>query len=279
MVTPLITVAELTSLLHRVVVLDVRWRLLGPAGRDEYDKGHIAGAVFVDLETELSAPPEPLGRHGRHPLPTARDFSAAMRRCGVRGESSVVCYDAADGTSAARAWWLLRYFGHGDVRVLDGGYAAWVAGGGEVSRVATASKSGDFVARAGHLPVLDARDAEDLARVGVLLDAREAGRYAAEYEPVDPVAGHIPGAVSAPTLENVDATGHFFAGHRLRDRFEGLGVTDARPVGTYCGSGVTAAHQVLALELAGFRASLYADSWSGWITDPRRPVATGEVPG
>lgn len=190
----------------------------------------------------------------------------------------MVCYDLADATSAARAWWLLRYFGHGDVRVLDGGYAAWVAAGGEVSNHVGA-EGGDFVARPGQLPLLSARDAQAVARTGILLDARAAERYSGAAEPIDPIAGHIPGALSAPTLANASATGHFRDVSQLRDRFAALGVGSAQQIGVYCGSGVTAAHEVLALELAGFQAALYADSWSGWITDSSRPVATGDLPG
>jgi thiosulfate/3-mercaptopyruvate sulfurtransferase len=232
--------------------------------------------VFVDLDRDLAAP---AGVHGRHPIPSTRDFETTMRALGVSSTRPVVCYDFADSAWAARAWWLLRYFGHPDVRVLDGGYAAWRAAGGEVTRALPDNVEGDFVARPGRLTLLDADQAAALGRHGVLLDARSAERYRGENEPIDPVAGHIPGAVSAPSLANVDATGHFLPPERLRARFDGLGVNPERPVGAYCGSGVVAAHEVLALELAGIAdAGLYAESWSGWITDPTRPVATGDEP-
>ncbi|MBO0805667.1 MAG: sulfurtransferase [Nocardiopsaceae bacterium] len=300
------------------VVLDVRWRLGGPPGVEDYRAGHIPGAVFVDLDRDLAAPP---GRGGRHPLPSPADFQAAMRRLGVSDGRPVVAYDAADSTAAARAWWLLRYFGHRDVRVLDGGYRAWteaglpseagpspaesglgpaeadpaVAGAAPVTGPGSAGpgpvSAGDFTARPGHLPLLDADAAAALAGTGLLLDARAGERYRGETEPADPVAGHIPGAISAPTAENVTPGGTFRTPAELAARFAALGVPapgsgkagsaphgpdGAAPVvGAYCGSGVTAAHEVLALSLAGIPAALYAGSWSDWITDPSRPVATG----
>jgi thiosulfate/3-mercaptopyruvate sulfurtransferase len=205
-----------------------------------------------------------------------------MRRLGVRPDRPVVVYDDADSTAAARAWWLLRFFGHPSVRVLDGGFAAWAAAALPVERgeVSQAPRSGTFTAQPGHLPLLDADAARALARDGVLLDARAAERYRGEAEPVDPVAGHIPGAVSAPTADNVTTDGTFRPAGELAARFAALGIpASAAPqapgVGAYCGSGVTAAHEVLALALAGIPAALYAGSWSEWITDPRRPVAVG----
>jgi thiosulfate/3-mercaptopyruvate sulfurtransferase len=273
-VRPLISVDELMGALSSYTLLDVRYRVLGPSARPDYDAGHIPGAHFVDVDSDLAAPP---GMHGRHPLPDLEVFQAAMRRFGVSARRPVVCYDFADGTTAARAWWLLRYFGHPDVVLLDGGYAAWRAAGGEVSTDAPEEIEGDFAARPGNAVLLDAEGAAAVARDGLLLDARVDERYRGEREPIDPVAGHIPGAVSANTLENVDVTGRFLPDEALRKRFEALGVRTGMAVGTYCGSGVNAAHQVLALELAGFPdAALYADSWSGWITDRSRAVATGE---
>jgi thiosulfate/3-mercaptopyruvate sulfurtransferase len=278
----LITVAglaELVAMPAPPTLLDVRWRLGGPPGIDLYRAGHIPGAVFTDLDRDLAAPPGP---GGRHPMPAAADFEAAMRRAGVRDNQPVVVYDDADSTAAARAWWLLRYFGHRQVRVLDGGFAAWTAAGHpvETGLPASAPAAGDFTASPGHLPLLDADGAAALARTGVLLDARAGARYRGETEPVDPVAGHIPGAVSAPTVENVQKDGTFLPPVDLARRFAALGVGadgDAA-VGAYCGSGVTAAHEVLALTLAGIPAALYTGSWSEWITDPSRPVATGPDP-
>jgi thiosulfate/3-mercaptopyruvate sulfurtransferase len=255
------------------VLLDVRWRLGGPLGIEAYRAGHLPRAVFVDLDADLAAEPGPAGRH---PLPPAGRFQAAMRRAGVSTGSTVVVYDEADATAAARAWWLLRYFGHHDCQVLDGGYRAWTAAGGQVATGECAAPgSGDFTARPGHMPVLDADAAASLARRGHLLDARARERYRGEREPIDPVAGHIPGAVSAPTTANVSTDGRFLPAAGLRARFASLGAAGAGMVGVYCGSGVTAAHEVLALELAGIRASLYVGSWSNWVADPARPVATG----
>src|SRR6266508_2831810 len=179
------------------VLLDVRWQLGGPPGRDAYLAGHLPGAVFVDLDRELAAPP---GGGGRHRLPASAAFQAAMRRCGVRGDRAVVVYDQRDTTSAARAWWLLGYHGHADVRVLDGGYDGWAARGLEVTIEVPDPPPGDFVSRPGRRPLLDAGRAAEVAHAGVLLDARAAARYRGEQEPVDPVAGHIPGARSAPEI-------------------------------------------------------------------------------
>jgi thiosulfate/3-mercaptopyruvate sulfurtransferase len=260
------------------VLLDVRWRLGGPPGIDSYREGHLPGAVFVDLDRALAAPPGP---GGRHPLPDPAVFQDAMRAAGVSQDHPVVVYDDRDATAAARAWWLLRYHGHENVRVLDGGYQAWLAAGFPVSRSDPAGTPGDFTARPGHMPVLDAAGAADLARTGLLLDARTGERYRGEQELVDPVAGHVPGAVSAPTSENVNPDGTFRSAAELKARFGALGADGAdsvgpqRAVGAYCGSGVTAAHEVLALALADIQAALYVGSWSNWITDPARPVATG----
>jgi thiosulfate/3-mercaptopyruvate sulfurtransferase len=264
------------------VLLDVRWRLagsLGPPGIVAYRAGHLPGAVFIDLDRDLSGAPGPAGRH---PLPEAAAFQLAMRRAGVSDGRDVVVYDEADATAAARGWWMLRYFGHPRVRVLDGGYRAWAAAGQPVATgEGGAPALGDFTARPRGMPLLDAGGAADLARHGTLLDARAGERYRGEAEPIDPVAGHIPGAVSAPTTGNVLADGRFRPAPELRARFAELGVTAAAgdpggaTVGSYCGSGVTAAHEVLALAVAGLSAALYVGSWSHWVTDPARPVATG----
>jgi len=273
-----------------LTVLDVRWSLTGPPGREAYAAGHLPGAVFVDLDAELAAPPSPAGRH---PLPDPDAFAAAMRRAGVCSDRAVVCYDQRDATAAARAWWLLRYAGHRDVRVLDGGYDGWVAAAMQTaSGPGPAPEPGDLPAGAGHLPRLTAGDAALLARRGLLLDARAAERYRGEVEPVDPVAGHVPGAVSAPATGVMGAGGRLLPGDDLRQRFAALGVPAAAgspaacgvEVGAYCGSGVTAAHLVLALEVAGIRAALWPGSWSEWVSDPARagsdrPVATGAEPG
>jgi thiosulfate/3-mercaptopyruvate sulfurtransferase len=296
---PLVSVTSLARQLaggEPPVLLDARWRLGGPPGIEAYRAGHLPGAAYVDLDRDLAGPP---GAGGRHPLPDPARFQAAMRRAGVRSGRPVVAYDDADATVAARLWWSLRYFGHDQVQVLDGGYRGWaeaglpvVAGGavlpGDADRVGEADPAGgadlaggDFTAVAGQMPVLDAAGAAAMARSGFLLDARAAERYRGETEPVDPVAGHIPGALSVPTAGNVTAGGRFRPGDELTRRFAALGITAGQDgaVGAYCGSGVTAAHEVLALELAGIPAALYVGSWSGWVTDPGRPVATGADPG
>lgn len=253
-------------------LLDVRWELAGPPGREAYAEGHIPGAVFVDLDTDLAAP---AGDGGRHPMPDAATFEVSMRAAGVRAGEPVVVYDGASSMAAARAWWLLRHFGHGQVAVLDGGLAAWTGAGYELSTAAPAQAPGDFVARPGGMPLLDADAAAALAGRGVLLDARAAARFRGEVEPIDPVAGRIPGARNRPSTENIEESGRFRDAGELRLDFERVGIEDSVEVGAYCGSGVAAAHEVLALELAGYRAALYVGSWSDWITDPGRPVARG----
>jgi thiosulfate/3-mercaptopyruvate sulfurtransferase len=262
-------------------VLDVRWQLGGPPGIDSYRRGHLPTAVFTDLDRVLAGPPGP---GGRHPLPELAAFQAAMRAAGVRQDRAVVVYDDGDSMIAARGWWTLRYYGHRNVRVLDGGYRAWVSAGLAVTTAEPAPATGDFTARPGHMAVLDAQGAQLVARTGLLLDARAGERYRGETEPVDPVAGHIPGAVNAPTAGNVNADGTFKDAAELAARFTELGVTErpaeagGKAVGAYCGSGVTAAHEVLALALAGVPAALYVGSWSNWVADPAdpaRPVATG----
>ena len=256
-------------------LLDLRWRLGGPPGRDSYLAGHLPGAVYADLETDLAGPP---GRGGRHPLPDVAVAQESLRRLGVSDDRAVVVYDDQDGGVAARAWWVLRWLGHRDVRLLDGGLRGWQSADRPLEIGNVVPKPGDLTARPGGLPVLDADGAAETALRGVLLDVRAAERYRGEVEPVDPVAGHVPGAVSAPATGNVDAGGRFLPPAELRARFESLGVRPDAPAGAYCGSGVTAAQTVLALEVAGLLgspAALYAGSWSEWVTDPTRPVARG----
>ncbi|MER5454237.1 sulfurtransferase [Micromonospora sp. NPDC002389] len=257
-------------------LLDVRWRLVGPPGRDDYAAGHVPGAVFVDLDTALCGPPGPAGRH---PLPDPEALQAALRAAGVRDGHPVVVYDGGDGMAAARAWWTLRWAGHRPVRLLSGGYPAWLAAGLPTSDDVSTPEPGDVTVRPGALPVLDASAAARLAAGdGVLLDVRAAPRYRGEQEPIDPVAGHVPGAVNVPAPEYV-TEGRFAAAEVLRDRFAAAGVVAGAPVGAYCGSGVTAAQAVLALHLAGRPdAALYVGSWSEWVADPDRPVATGSGP-
>ncbi len=273
--SPLIDAAELHASLQRPdgpALLDARWTLGGPPGLEDYRRGHIPGAVFVDLDAELSAAPGP---GGRHPLPDADAFTADMRAAGVSGDRAVVVYDEANSMAAARAWWVLRYFGHPQVSVLDGGITAWTQAGYELEAATPRPQAGDFSAVPGGMPLLDAEGAAALARTGVLLDARAPERFAGDEEPVDPVGGHIPHARNRPSADNVGADGRFLEIAALRDAFVAAGAGDGVELGAYCGSGVSAAHEVLALELAGYRAALYPGSWSEWVTDPNRPVARG----
>ncbi|MGA9749935.1 MAG: sulfurtransferase, partial [Nocardioides sp.] len=216
------------------------------------------------------------GSRGRHPLPEPERFAAVMRAAGVRHDRTVVVYDGLAGASAARAWWLLVHHGHADVRLLDGGWTGYVDAGGPVATGEETPEPGDFHAGPGVLPVLDDAAAGDLAQRGVLVDARAAERFRGETEPVDPVAGHIPGAVNVPTSANLDS-GRFAGLEELRETYAGVGALAAdAQVGAYCGSGVTAAHDVFALRRLGVDAALYPGSWSAWVSDPSRPVATGE---
>jgi len=268
--SPLITVAELLDAHGQPTVLDVRYRQGGGPGRADFEAGHVPGAAYVDLDTALAAPP---GDGGRHPLPDVAVFEAAMRQAGVRADRGVVVYDDWEGRAAARAWWLLRHHSHPDVRVLDGGWAAWQALGGPVEAGPTRPEAGDFVAdRAGLMPVVDATGVLD---VGVLVDARAAERYRGDIEPIDPVAGRIPGAANVPTTSNVAPDGRFRSPAELAAVYASVGAVPGAVVAAYCGSGVTAAHDVLAMAVAGVRAALYPGSWSGWITDPDRPVEGG----
>ncbi|MFE5492681.1 sulfurtransferase [Streptomyces virginiae] len=276
--TAILSAAELRDELagdRPPVLLDVRWQLGGPDQRPAYEAGHLPGAVYVDLDRELAGPP---GSGGRHPLPDPEAFGAAMRRAGVTADTPVVVYDGGQGWAAARAWWLLRWTGHPNVRVLDGGLAAWTASDGALTVERVIPVEGDFKPNPGGLGLLDADAAALRAREGVLLDARAGERYRGEVEPIDPVGGHIPGALSAPTTENVGPDGCFLPAEALRERFAALGASKGAPVGVYCGSGVSGAHEVLALEVAGIESDLYAGSWSHWCTDPSRPVATGPDP-
>jgi thiosulfate/3-mercaptopyruvate sulfurtransferase len=273
MTGPLISVAELRASLADVAVLDVRYRMGGPPGAGEFAAGHVPGASYVDLDADLAAAPGP---GGRHPLPRTGDFERAMRRVGVSGSRPVVVYDDWSAHAAGRAWWLLRYHGHQDVRVLDGGWAAWQRAGGPVEAGETGrpgSREGDFVATPGGMPVVEA---EGVLDVPVLVDARAGERYRGETEPVDPVAGHVPGAVNVATASNLRADGTFRPAEELRETYAAVGATaeagERGEVAAYCGSGVTAAHDIIAMELAGVRAALYPGSWSGWIADPTRPV-------
>jgi len=252
-------------------VIDFRWYLDGRSGRAAYDSGHIPGAVFVDLDAHVTGHDSGAGRH---PLPGRSQFQQSMRCAGVRPESRVVVYDDLGGFSAARLWWLLRYFGHPAVALLDGGLQAW---GGELSTKPETAVEGDFVAAAEQLQMkLDYAEVRSLGARLVLLDARAPERFRGEIEPIDPRAGHIPGARSRPWPANLDQHRRFLSPEALRQGFEELGVRSGPEAVAYCGSGVSACHNVLALEIAGLRgARLYPGSWSDWSTRPEAPAATG----
>jgi thiosulfate/3-mercaptopyruvate sulfurtransferase len=277
---PLVDAAWLERALghSQLVVADVRW-YPNRSGREAYERGHIPEAVFVDVDADLAAPR--VGDSGRHPLPPPEDFAGAMERAGIGEDSVVAAYDDAGGSNAARLWWMLAVTGH-RAAVLDGGLAAWT---GELDQ-----GSGSQPRRASFSPtpwpadrVVDADQVDALRRdpSAVVLDARAAERYRGEVEPIDPVAGHIPGAKNAPWAGNLDPeTGRFLSPDALRKKYEALSVDGQRTVVAYCGSGVTSCHDLLALELAGFpRAKLYVGSWSGWIAGLSRPMAKGPDPG
>ena len=272
----LITAEELNDQLgsDAPVILDVRWGLGLSDGRLDYAAGHVPGAVYANMDTQLAAPPSQQG--GRHPLPVIEDLQASARAWGISSGSRVVVYDDANNMAAARGWWLLRWAGLPDVRLMDGGLGAWRRAGFELETGMVSPPPGDVDLTPGHMPVLEADDAAALARSGILLDARSTERFRGEAEPIDPVAGHIPGAVSAPTTETLAQDGRFAPAADLAARFRSLGVDRDARVGVYCGSGVTAAHEIAALAAAGFGdAALYPGSWSQWCGDPARPVATG----
>jgi thiosulfate/3-mercaptopyruvate sulfurtransferase len=269
--SPLVAPAELAGELPAPLVLDVRWTLAGsdPAG---YRERHVPGAVFLDLDAVLADPP---GRGGRHPLPSPERLQSGLRAAGVTQDRPVVVYDEAATGGAARAWWVLRWAGVDAVRVLDGGLAAWEEAGLPTESGDVTAPAGDVVVRPGQLPVLDAKGAAGLAERGVLVDARAPERFRGEIEPVDPVGGHVPGAQNAPNADFVTVHGRLRPAEEIRRRATELGIAPGTEVGVYCGSGITAAVDVLALATIGVPAALYPGSWSEWITDSNRPVATG----
>ena len=252
-------------------IIDFRWYLDARSGRAAYDAGHIPGAVFVDLEA-VTAPSGP----GRHPLPATAQFEAEMRLAGVSAQSLVVVYDDAGGSIAARLWWLLRHFGHEQVSVLDGGLQAWT---GLLSTEPAQPPPGDFRARPRTGEVVDREAVRTRSAQTVLLDARAGERYRGESEPIDPRAGHIPGALSAFWKDNLGADGRLLPAKALRARYRDLGVKDGRRVIVHCGSGVNACHHVLAMTVAGLQPPLlYEGSWSDWSRHPDLPAATGPEP-
>jgi thiosulfate/3-mercaptopyruvate sulfurtransferase len=256
-------------------IIDFRWYLLGRQGRDAYLGGHIPGAVFVDLDAITGKGP------GRHPLPTRQQFQGEMRRAGVNTTSKVVVYDDAGGSIAARLWFLLGWFGHDAQAVLDSGLQGW---GEPLVTAVPFVQPGDFKARAPQRSrILDFEQVKKLSRAGhgrgrVLIDARVGERYRGEKEPIDPKKGHIPGAVSAPWIDNLNAEARFKSPDELRRQYEALGVGGKNGAVVYCGSGVNACHDLLALEIAGVSdVRLYEGSWSDW-SHQDSPVTTGDKP-
>ncbi len=261
-------------------VVDVRW-YLDPArrGREAWRAGHIPGAIFLDVEQDLAAPGGRRGGPiGRHPWPDAAQVARVMTAAGIGDETQVVAYDDQAGAVAARLWFLLRAFGHDAAAVLDGGIVKWLAEGRPLDAQAPVVLPATFTARS--RPGLVLTKAEMLARdsAAVVLDARAGERYRGEVEPIDPRAGHIPGARSAPFSGNLSAgpAPVFLPARELRARYAGLGAERGEPI-VYCGSGVTACHDLLALDLAGLRGRLYGGSWSEWSSDGALPVATGDA--
>ena len=265
-------------------MFDVRW-VPGGSARQAYEAGHIPGARPLDSDVDLAGRPFEDGP-GRHPLPSPEAFAATMSSCGVGVGVRVVAYDDAGGSQAARLWWMLNAAGHREVAVLDGGLAAW----GERLEVGPALPQARAQARGASLSrrpwprelIADAGQVAAGLRAlsSVVLDARAPERYSGEVEPIDPVAGHIPGAISAPWADNLGADGLFLNAGSLRERYASLGVQGEGDVIAHCGSGLTACHDILAIRVAGLgRARLYEGSWSDWVSDPRREVATGRDPG
>lgn len=275
----LISVPELKTLLAagKCRIFDCRFSLQNPgAGLRAYEKGHVPGALFADLNNDLSAPHVP-GVTGRHPLPAREAWICKVQHWGLTPAVDVVLYDDCGGAGAARMWWMLGWIGHSRVRVLDGGIQAWTAAGGELTHLAPRFAPAPAEAYAGLAPLTRLLPAADIdPDIQILIDARAPERFRGEVEPLDPVAGHIPGARCQPHSENLDNNGCFRPAAELKARFADLQHSLLAPV-CYCGSGVTACHNILAITHAGLQMPyLYAGSWSEWITDPARPVATGD---
>lgn len=270
---PLISAAELREHLGEFHVLDARWSLGRTDGHEQYLAGHIPGAVFLDVERDLTRHGEP--HEGRHPLPDDAALAAAARRWGVRQGARVVIYDDDRMLPASRAWWALRRAGLA-VQVLDGGWQAWLSIGGEIETGETTAPEGDVVLGSpGDSGIIDTRSAATWADAGVLLDARVAERYRGEAEPIDPIAGHIPGARNLPIARVLTDDGRFRPASDIAEAFDAVGAGEGTAVAAYCGSGITAAQLALAGALAGREVTVYPGSWSAWSNTPGRPVATG----
>jgi len=278
--SPLLSAAELAQRLDEPdwIVVDCRFDLMDKAaGRTAWESGHIPGAYYADLDRDLAAPVTANGAGGRHPLPRREAVLALFRSWGMHAHSTVVAYDDVGGAIAARLWWLLRWFGHQRVAVLDGGIQAWQAGGHVLSQDRPAERAGGFDGAPGAMPVTDAGIGVAVANgERVLLDARDANRFAGRAEPLDARAGHVPGAINAPLQDNLGADKCFRSPAELQAYYRAIvGDQPMEMVACMCGSGVTACHTLLALEIAGLPgAALYSGSWSDWISDPARPIVT-----
>jgi thiosulfate/3-mercaptopyruvate sulfurtransferase len=272
----LVSTAELAANLDRWRVFDCRHDLAKPElGESQYREAHIAGAIFASLERDLAAPKT--GKNGRHPLPDPQTFAAWLGRCGVMASDQVVCYDAANGAMAARLWWMLRWVGHDAVAVLDGGLSKWLAEGRPVTADVPHPQPTQFEVRVRSDMAVDVAAIAKTLRKRILLDARAPARYRGEQEPIDPVAGRIPSALNRFNMDNVRGDGRFKSPDELKREFQQvLGARQPGDVVNYCGSGVAACHNLLAMELAGLKgARLYAGSWSEWLADPSRPREKG----
>lgn len=260
-------------------LLDVRYRLDRPDGRPEYLAGHLPGAVYVDMEHELSQHGEP--SEGRHPLPPVAALQRSARAWGIRSGGAVVVYDDASSLGASRAWWMLRGAGLREVRVLDGGLSAWTDAGLPLEPGEVHPAEGNVTLTDYAFAAIDIDQAAAWPASGVLVDVRAAPRYRGEVEPYDPIAGHIPGAVNVPSTSYM-TNGRFRDPAAIRavfaDAVADAGAAADAPVAAYCGSGVTAAQAALAAEVAGLGISVYPGSWSAWSNTPGRPVATGPQP-
>ena len=277
----LVTARELVSdvvNLPTPVILDVRWQLGDSRGREHYYSGHIPGAQYIDLPTELAGTRNV--REGRNPLPSPDDFEAALRRAGVNNDSRVVIYDDLGNTSAARAWWLMRWAGKENVYLLDGGLKAWIAEGEDLAvGPGNPVERGDFTFDLDHMRTVDIDETAAWPGEGVLIDVRGPERYAGHIEPMDSRAGHIPGAINLPTESFLDDRGRFLPAERIREMLADVGVTSGKETVVYCGSGIHACHALAAMEVAGLEAGrLFPGSWSQWSADRRRPIAIGEAP-
>jgi len=269
--------ARLTLPAWRVV--DCRFNLMQPAqGPEEYERGHIAGASYANLDNDLAGPVS--DSSGRHPLPSAKEFAATLSAWGIDNNSQVVVYDGGSGAIAARLWWMLKWVGHERVAVLNGGFTAWQEGAYEVSDDVESVTALSFHAQPNPGLIVTTAELEEAMHAGnspLLVDARDRARFAGEVEPIDTAAGHVPGAVNHPFSESVDEMGVWKVEEEIRDSWSGvLGADPERPWVAMCGSGVTACHLALSAGLAGYRLpGLYVGSWSEWIRDPGRPIAIG----